>query len=191
MNPYLYIFLDEAGNFEFSPSGTKWFSITSVTMRRPFGGYHEVVDLRYDLIEQGFDIEYFHASEDRQIVRQKVFETIRPVLRNFRIDSVLVEKRKCHPLVQQQSRFYPEMFEHLLKYIVRGYAVEELDGVIVFTDTLPVKRKRRASEKAVKTRLASLLPIDTNYALYYHRSASSIGLHIADYCNWATYRKWA
>ena len=36
MNRYRYIFLDEGGNFDFSPKGTRFFTLTSVTKARPF-----------------------------------------------------------------------------------------------------------------------------------------------------------
>ncbi len=33
---FLYIYLDEGGNFDFSANGTKYFTLTSVTTVRPF-----------------------------------------------------------------------------------------------------------------------------------------------------------
>ncbi len=36
MNERIYIFLDESGNLDFSPKGTRWFVLTVVSMRRPF-----------------------------------------------------------------------------------------------------------------------------------------------------------
>jgi len=62
----LYLFLDEGGNFDFSKTGTKYFVITSLTKQRPFAAYKELVELKYDLIESGVNLEYFHAAEDRQ-----------------------------------------------------------------------------------------------------------------------------
>jgi Protein of unknown function (DUF3800) len=44
----LYIFLDEAGNFDFSPGGTPYFIIGSLTKERPFHAYRELTDLKYD-----------------------------------------------------------------------------------------------------------------------------------------------
>jgi hypothetical protein len=61
-NQILYIFLDEAGNFDFSPGGTKYFTFTGVSKERPFLAYQELTELKYDIIEGGTNIEYFHAS---------------------------------------------------------------------------------------------------------------------------------
>ena len=63
---YLYLFIDEAGDLNFSRTGTKYFTLTAVTRTRPFEWENQVASLKYDLIEFGLDIEYFHASEDRQ-----------------------------------------------------------------------------------------------------------------------------
>ena len=39
MNRCAYIFLDEAGNFDFSQNGTRYFVLTSVSTRRPFAAH--------------------------------------------------------------------------------------------------------------------------------------------------------
>jgi len=69
--------LDEGGNLDFSDNGTNYFVLTSISKERPFEAYKEMLELKYDLIESGLDIEYFHASEDRQSVRDRVFGIIR------------------------------------------------------------------------------------------------------------------
>ena len=48
---YLYMFLDEAGDFNFSVSGTKFFMITAITKARPFFLDDPITSLKYDLIE--------------------------------------------------------------------------------------------------------------------------------------------
>lgn len=91
---FLYIFLDEAGNLDFSINGTKYFLLTSIAKERPFLAYMEMTELKYDLVEQGLDIEYFHASEDSPFIRKKVFDIILDKLKGMRIDSLIVEKEK-------------------------------------------------------------------------------------------------
>jgi len=61
MRKFLYMFLDEAGNFDFSPNGTNYFLITSLTMERPFNAYKALNDLKYDLAERGTCLEHFQA----------------------------------------------------------------------------------------------------------------------------------
>jgi hypothetical protein len=60
----------------------------------------------------------------------------------------------------------------------------------VFTDRVPVNKHRKAVEKAVKTILVEALPTGTRFRVYHHESKSNLDLQIADYCNWAIYRRW-
>ena len=120
-NRFLYIFLDEAGDFDFSASGSKYFIMASVTRERPFGDYTEFIDLKYGLVEQRTDLEYFHASEDRQNVRNQVFDIIQRNLTGMRIDAVIVEKRKTGPALREATRFYPRMLGYLLRYVLEDH----------------------------------------------------------------------
>jgi hypothetical protein len=63
--------------------------------------------------------------------------------------------------------------------------------VIVFTDTMPLTKKKRAMEKGVKSILKSLLDEGVTYQIYHHQSKSNFNLQVVDYCNWAIYRKWS
>jgi hypothetical protein len=195
MAPYncLYIFLDEGGNFDFSPSGTKTFTITAVSMIRPFTFYESFTSLKYDLIEEDLDLEYFHATEDRQIIRDKVFEIIIQHLPNLRIDTVIVDKRKTAPFLREIDKFYPKMLGYLLRYLCTQENLAKYSSVIVIvtTDAIPVNKKRKAVEKAVKTVLAEIMrPLGKVYRILHHGSKSAYALQVADYCNWAIYRKW-
>ena len=46
----LYIFLDESGNFDFSPSGTKYFILTALSTTLPFEIGSPLLKHRYDLL---------------------------------------------------------------------------------------------------------------------------------------------
>lgn len=186
----LYIFLDEGGNLDFSSGGTKYFTLTSLSKERPFEAYKALNDLKYDLIELKTEIEYFHASEDRQAVRNRVFEIINTHLDQTRLDSLIIEKRKTGPALRVEEHFYPRMLSYLLKYVVNGYDLTMFEKVIVFTDSIPVQRKKKAIEKAIKIFLANVLPSGVTYSIFHHASKSNHDLQIADYCNWAIYRKW-
>jgi hypothetical protein len=187
---YLYVFLDEAGDSNFSVSGTKFFTITAVTKTRPFFLDDPITSLKYDLIEMGLDIEYFHASEDRQAVRDRVFAIVSSNLRDFRIDSLIVEKRKTGPTLQILERFYPKMIGYLIRYVLEPRNLKDYTEVIVITDSIPVSRKREAVEKAVKQTLSRMLPAGTKYRILHHASKSCVSLQVADYCSWAIFRKW-
>jgi len=191
--PTLYVFLDEGGNFDFSPSGSKYFTLTCVSLYRPFTLHTDLDTYKYDLIEHRIkpriDMEYFHCADDNRHVRSKVFSMLAASVPAESVDSVVVEKRKTGPALQPPEKFYPKMLGFLLRYAVEK-ASQGVGEVAVLTDSLPVAKKRKAIDKAVKTVLADMLPSDTPYRVMHHSSRAHYGLQIADYFNWAIFRKW-
>lgn len=187
---FLYIFLDEAGNLDFSKTGTKYFLLGALTKERPFNAYKDLTELKYDLAELGTELEYFHASENAQPVRNRVFDVICRNLAGVRIDALVVEKSKTGPALQKEEAFYPRMVGYLLKYILGQHDLSLFKEVLVFTDAIPIRKKRDTIEKIIKTTLASQLPATARYRLIHHESKSNLDLQVADYCTWALYRKW-
>ena len=187
---FLYIFLDEAGNLDFSRNGTRYFVLAGVAKERPFHAYKELTELKYNLVERGMGLEYFHAAEDNQTTRNQVFDIIEKNLADVAVDSIIVEKQKVAAALHADEHFYPKVLGTLLREILKQYPLAEFAEVIVFTDSLPVLRKRGAVEKGVKMTLAAMLPATVRYRVLHHASKSNLDLQIADYCTWAIYRKW-
>ena len=185
----LYLSLDEAGDFNFSPTGTKHFVLTCVTCQRPFRAHAALREIRYDFLEKGLDLEYFHASEDKQSVRDAVFEAIAACIGDYSVYSVIMRKNMTNPVLRDPARLYPRAFEWLVRYALRRCVQPPIQRLIIVTDRLPMKKKRRAVEKPIRTMVASHLPSDVSYALHHHESRSDLNLQIADYLNWAIYRK--
>ncbi len=184
-----YLFLDEGGDLNFKGNGSRFFTVSSLATRRPFELAAVLADLRFDVIEEGLDIEYFHASEDRQAVRDRVFDAVVSHLDSVRLHSVVVEKSTV-PLDQRdEAHFYSEKMGRLLGGVVRQLVLEGATEIIVITDRLPLKSRRGAIEKAVKQTLARVLPHGTSYRVLHHASMSAPLLQAADYCNWAVFRK--
>jgi hypothetical protein len=187
---FLYIFLDEAGNLDFSRNGSKYFVLGGITKERPFQAYKELTEFKYDQMERGTALEYFHASENAQAVRNGVFGIIEKHLAGVAVDAIIVEKQKVAAALRAEEQFIPKVLGSLLREILQHYPLAEFAEVIVFTDSLPVQRKRGAVEKGVKMTLAAMLPASVRYRVLHHASKSNLDLQIADYCTWAIYRKW-
>jgi hypothetical protein len=183
-----YVFLDEGGNFDFSPKGTRYLTITAVVTKRPFLWDAPLLDLKYDLLEQDREDEYFHATEDRQEVRNKVFQVLSGDLRSFEIHSVIVEKSKAHPNIRDVETIYPRMLNWLMQYIFYGANLRGDAEAIVITDIIPVNKKRDAVEKSIHQSLNSTGKL--KHSIFHHASKSCLGLQVVDYCNWAIFRKW-
>jgi uncharacterized protein DUF3800 len=186
----LYLFLDEGGDLNFRPTGSRFFTMTSIAKTRPFNVSRDLEALKFDLMEEGEDIEYFHASEDRQRIRDRVFKVIRPNLGRRVIDAVVVEKRKTHPSLRPVIDFYPKMLSYLLDYALRKSDLRQTSEVIIVTDALPLNEKRKVFEKTIRSELKAKLPSGVPFRVMHHASKSCFGLQIADYCNWAIYRRW-
>lgn len=188
---YLYVFIDVSGNYDFSVTGTRYVILTSLLCTDINPGILELYALKHALIDQGVDIAYFHAAEDKQIVRDKVFDIIAG-LEQLRIDSVVVEKRKTGPSLRPQRRFYPMMIEKLLKYPFdsRGKDVSRFEKVFIFMDRESSRAiETEAIKKAVKLSLGRHLR-DVPYVICMHSSATHPYLQLVDYCSWAIYVKW-
>ena len=185
-----YIFIDESGNLDFGPTGTQYFVLTSVSMNRPFPIYQALDAYRYERLEQGFDCERFHCSEDSPTVRRAVFDLIASELDGLRIDCLVIAKTKTDPALRDDRRFYPEMLSRLLRSVLQGELSRGAESFVIVTDTLPVRKMKRAHAKGVQLAIAEMLPANVNYRILHHASASHYGLQAADYCSWAVYRKW-
>ncbi len=122
--------------------------------------------------------------------RYQVFDIIQKNLGGVWIDAIIVEKQKVELALRPEQHFYPRVLATLLRKILGQYPLTEFREVVLFTDSLPVQRKRGAIEKGVKLTLGALLPANVRYRVLHHASKSNMDLQIADYCTWSIYRKW-
>ncbi len=189
MTDRVYVFLDESGNLDFGPHGTRYFVLTSVSMRRPFEIGKALDDYRYRCLEGGANLEYFHCYHDRRMIRDNVFNLIGGHLDTMRIDYMVADKTLVPDDLRDSVRFYPAAMERLLTPVLQAEIGSQEDSeVIVITDTLPVNKKRRQVQKAVNTSLARRAQ-GLQFRVLHHQSRSHYGLQVADYCSWAVYRK--
>lgn len=154
-------------------------------------GLFELFELKHDIIEAGIDLERFHATEDRQWVRDKVFSVLAH-FQDVRVDSVVVQKRRAAPSIRPLRHFYPMMVENLLKYPFdpRGMDVSQYSKVFIFADRAAGRRREReALIKAIKANLVQHLR-GVPYVICMHDSASHHYLQAVDYISWAIYVKW-
>lgn len=183
----VFLFFDESGNFDFSPSGTRFLVFGVLSTRDPSRLLQPLSDLRYRLIAGGSEIERFHATEDSQVVRDEVFAILKTV-GGCEFDAVVVEKRKVHPYLYDVTQFYPKFADYLLRYVFGRYA-DPKERIVIVTDSLPVRKKRGAVIKAFKGYMRRHLG-GRPFTVLHHPSASHMCLQAADYCTWAIYKKW-
>lgn len=191
----LYLFIDESGNFDFSPHGTKFFVLTVLSTISPFNIGSLLLKLRYDLLPNyacGSSMEergYFHASEDTQEVRNNVFSLISRLDHQMRIDSVIAQKNKTNPIFYQQPlEFYKLLGKTLLKYAFNRAVWQGYDHVVLVFSSLFDRRKRGILKQAFKSLIKQQAKVP--FALYFHESKFDLCNQAVDYVGWAIYRKW-
>ena len=101
----VHLFADEAGNFDFSrkAGASRFFILTTVAF--PEG--HDALAtslraLRFELAWEGIDFRReFHATDDTQAVRNRVFEVL--AAHDFRVDATILEKPKARPALRRSD----------------------------------------------------------------------------------------
>ena len=205
-NKTLYIFIDEAGNFDFTPNGTKFFVLTAITTTQPLKSRNYFLELKYKLLKTGFNQEYFHATEDKQEVRDLIFNKIKE-LDDFDIDCVLAQKNKTNPslyiehdacqkedgkiilkTIHYEEKFYKLISQTLLQYIFSRYQnFNTVDEIVVVLGSLFTNKKRGYILKSLRQYLK--LKFKKPFYIYFHRACADINCQLADYCGWAVFVK--
>jgi hypothetical protein len=210
----LYIFIDESGNFDFSPKGSKYFILTAVSTLTPLKGRGELLRranaLKYAQMAEGVknaECYHFHATEDRQEVRNSVFELIKN-LTDTEVDAICVQKNKTNPslyidyktsfgkkrrdgsrtesvkTVHSPERFYGKVAEMLLQYIFRRYEGKDgVERIVVVMGSLWHSTRRDGVLKTLKHYLKN--NFGKPFQIFFIPTSADINCQIADYCCWA------
>ena len=179
----LYIFIDESGNFDFSPSGTKYFVLTAFATFSPVEERDMLLRLKYDLLSSGINQEYFHATEDKQIIRDKVYAFLEDMQSKYEIHSVIARKNKTNPSLYDEQFFYELICKTLLRYIFQG-KLRRVDNIVVVLGSLFTRRK----QEAILNTLHNFLKFNfssIHSQIYFHQSGNDLNCQLADYCCWA------
>lgn len=191
----LYIFVDESGNFDFSPGGTKYFILTVLSTTNPIEIGAALLKLRYQLLPDyacGSSMEeigHFHASEDTQAVRNQVFPILSGKDEQVRVDSVVAQKNKTNPTLQQQPvELYTRMGEAALKYAFNRAVWRGYDQVVLVFSSIFDREKRGILKQAFKSLIKRHAGVP--FALYFHDSKFDFCNQAVDYFGWAIYRRW-
>src|SRR6267142_1785133 len=114
--PTLHVHLDESGDWTFNPKGSRYFVLTVAWTYDPQPLASALTALRFGFVAQGNNIESFHASPDKQSVRNAVVQTLlaHPT---WQFASVVLEKCKINPSLYSPERFYPQFAGTLLKFL--------------------------------------------------------------------------
>jgi len=184
----IYLYSDEAGDFDFrdNQNVSNYFIICTV-VTKSLEIVSELITLRHSLVRDGHVIQdYFHASEEKQAVRDLVFETI--LRHDFQVQAQICEKRKAYAHVKEsKSRFYKYPWYYLMKH---GVSAQLKPNQHLYATAASIgTNKERAT---YINNLADVIRQNTgcSYSVDFRRSMADPCLQVADYCTWAIQRKW-
>ncbi len=179
----LFIFIDESGNFDFTPSGTSHFVLGGVATTSPASSAKEFLTLKYRLLKEGNDVSEFHASEDRQFIRNQVFPVINSMT-EINAHVIYGDKHFLATSLQSPSGIYSLYGKAMIKYFIQVYASYSLSSITVVFDRTLTKKLRGQFEGILKPELKKM---NIPFNIYFHPMSTENNGQVADYISWAKY----
>jgi len=197
----VYIFVDEAGDMDFSANGSKYYMFNFLLKQRPFRVHEHIANYRYSLLERNLekfngrrlDIEYFHAHNDNKYIKDELFNTISTFDKSrVKVYSYILEKPKVNPQKRKEKeRFYIDNLNYSIQRLLAKLQIDK--NFIIITDRLPVQKNKKKQVGALKKGIKEYIRsrnLEIRYDIFHHASASSANLQIVDYISWAIFRKY-
>ena len=185
----IFVFADEAGDFVFvrGPGVSRYFILTTVTMDECSVG-NALHDLRRDLaMRGGIVLSEFHATNDKQRVRNLVYEVLASAA--IRVDATILDKPKTQDHLRTDPlRFYKQAWYLHFKYVAPKIAGAS-DEMLVAASSLQIKRKKLAIHVAVRDVVEQVSPT-VYFETAFWPATSDPCLQVADYAAWAIQRKY-
>lgn len=189
MSRRTFLFADEAGclTFERKQNVSRHFVICTIAINNCDIG-SRILALRRTLAWDGAPMgPYFHASTDRQEVRNYVFDLLEK--EDFSVQATIMEKSKAQQHIRASDTiFYRYGWYYHFRHVAPRHFLncEELHITIA---SLGTKRKKIDFEDAVRS-VTSQQKNKRVLKTSFWPSQSDPCLWIADYCTWAIFRKY-
>ena len=186
-----YLFADEAGDFNFSsaPNVSKYFILCTVALTDCQHGA-KLLDLRRDMIWRDIEaLEFFHATKDKQAVRDEVYTFLGNV--DFRADVTILEKAKAQPQTRtDDATFYKYAWYYHLKHVA-PHVMRDATELMLTTASIGTKKGQAIFTAAVNDVAQQTLQLPrAQWKTTFTQSMADPCLQIADYVTWAVQRKW-
>jgi hypothetical protein len=185
----LYVFGDESGQLDFTPKTSRYFILTTVLVP-DCRIFDRLLALRRQLAWEGLPCHpEFHATDELQPIRDRVFEVLRHL--DFRIDATIFEKRKARPdLYTTGDRFYEHAWYYHFKFLAQQAIRDRSARLLVVPATLGErKKKQELFSEAVRVVVRQTARVREARCAFW-RARADPGLWAVDYCSWAIQRKW-
>ena len=187
--PNKFLFADEAGCFTFTKQHnvSRYFILCSVAMDDNTVA-SSLLSLRRQLAWDGAEIgDYFHATRDKQAVRDAVFDTI--MKHDFTVQLTIMEKTKAQPqITKSKSRFYQHAWYYHFKFGTQKLFTDQHEALITAA-SLGDKKERLAFHAAIEDVMRQTMRVK-KWKTDFMPCSNDPCLQVADYCAWAAQRKW-
>jgi hypothetical protein len=173
--------------FKRAQGASRYFILCTVTAIDA-GLSHDLLQIRRELILAGdSDRDRLHATEDRQIVRDRVFECLGD--HAFKVDATILEKSKALPSIRtNEAQFYQYAWFYHFKFVGPQILADE-NRLLLTAASLGTNKTRAAFKQAFNNAIQQVAQRDRWEAAFMD-SAKDPMLWAADYCAWAIQRKW-
>jgi Protein of unknown function (DUF3800) len=184
-----FIFADEAGDFQFVRGAniSRFFIVCTVIMDTCDVG-RDLLALRRELAWKKAPLgDYFHATADKQEIRDAVFKLIRDC--DFTVQATIMEKSKAQPQVRiSHERFYQYGWLYHFRYGV-ARRVRPRDELLITAASVKTKKAQGVFTNAVNDVIQQHID-RSQWRTSFCPCACDPCLQVADYCTWAIQRKW-
>jgi hypothetical protein len=184
-----YLFSDEAGCFTFNRNlnVSRYFIICTVTVYS-LQLSEALTKLRHDLLREGLPVEdCFHATEDKQCVRDRVFAEI--MRHDFSFQATICEKSKAQPQVRaNKETFYKYPWFYHFKHAIAP-RLREGDRLVVTAASIGTRKEKATYLKALNDVIRQS-PSSISRIVDFRPAMTDHLLQVADYCAWTVQRKW-
>jgi hypothetical protein len=143
--------------------------------------------MRRDLLRKIDDVpDYFHATNDKQIVRDHVYDLL--ALHDFRVRATIIRKADVQDdLRQPPIRFLQFAWHAHFSSALMGAKLSETS--LLCAASIGTRKEKAAFKDALARALKHALPL-ARPLIDFRQCAMDPCLQVADYCAWAIQRKW-
>ena len=181
----LYVFMDESGNFDFTDNGSDYFLIAAYYTYAPSAMAASITALRYAMLAEGIEEIEFHATNNAQATRDRVFRVINGADPPVTACVFYLNKHKAHPSKHSGSAMMTLVGTAIARWFDSAFD-GQCDRVVLIFDSVLTGSQQRAFKAAIKPVLkARKVP----FHLAFRPVKSEPCGEVADYIAWAWQRR--
>lgn len=149
--------------------------LAAVTTQLPITSSSALQSLKYRFLSEnhgGQDFQHFHASEDRQFVRDAVVTELEN-LKSVSVDWIWAEKRLTPADFRKRERFYSLLGLAISRHLLVRWKEGPYEKIVIVFDKALTKKEQDAFYAEVKPQLKA---VKKPYAIYFHETVSDFNV---------------